>query len=264
MEANFRPGTGGGWVTPQPISGASSPAAGAIPTVTREPNTGEQWVYYTATSGQIMEANFQVSAGRWVTPEPISGSSGASTGSSPTAIRDEGTSEQWVYYTGTSGQVMEANFKVGAGGGWQAPVGISGSSPAAAGTTPAEIREPSSHEQWVYYIASSGPIMEANFLPTAPPPSWQAPVPISGSSTAVPITAFLGSVTGSGRADAMRMLRAGDGRTSGGTLDRTLVDAPFGCLPGYRSSMPRDVKGTSGRSAVDVTAKVPRAVRWSR
>ena len=123
MEANFRPGTGGGWQTPVPISGSSQATPGAAVTAVREPETGEQWVYYTSTSGQLVEANFRPSGSNpgWQTPEVIRSASPVP-GTTPSAIREPNTGEQWVYYTGTSGQVMEANFRPGTGGGWQTPV----------------------------------------------------------------------------------------------------------------------------------------------
>jgi hypothetical protein len=133
--------------------------------VIRDPDSGDTWVYYVNTSGQVAEWNWDGSS--W--QSGVIGGSVAS-GTTPTVVRDPVSGDVWIYYVNSSHQIAQWDWD---GSSWQS--GLIGGS-VASGASPAVVRNPTSGDTWVYYVNSSGQIAEWNWDGA----SWQGGV-IGGS-----------------------------------------------------------------------------------
>ena len=118
----------------------------------RDANSGDQWVYYTNSSGGISEWNWNGSTWHGGT---LGGS--IKTGTRPMVVRAHNSGDIWVYYANSSGEIAEWNWDSST---WHG--GTLGGS-VKAKTSPNVVRDPYTGDLWVYYVNSSGEIAEWNW-----------------------------------------------------------------------------------------------------
>jgi hypothetical protein len=148
-----------------PGSKGEEAAPGTSPTVVREPSTQETWVCFQSKSHGISAWNWSSGAG-WTEMElPKAklpeGESEVAAGTSPAVTREPGIAETCVYFQNKQGDVSAFNWSPGVG--WSEMVLPGSKEEAAAGTSPAVIREPSTSETWVYFQNKSHGISAWNW-----------------------------------------------------------------------------------------------------
>ncbi len=139
-----------GW-TYAPVTG-SSVSPGTKPAAILDAPSGTQWLYYNGnnangTGNTIRESWWTASSG-W---NDITLSANARPRTSPSVLRDAGSTNQWVFYHGSDDAVWVLGWTPGSG--WvnnRLGGGI------ASGSSPAAVRSTSTGEQWAYYAGTDG------------------------------------------------------------------------------------------------------------
>jgi hypothetical protein len=123
----------------------------AVPGIIRNASTGEQWVYYVGKNGsQVWQWWWNTTKAEWVGHDL--GGEEVAAGTSPTAVLNASTGEQWVYYVGKDHAIWQWWWNTTKAE-W---VGHDLGGEVATGTSPAVVQEPSTGEQWVYYVGKNG------------------------------------------------------------------------------------------------------------
>jgi hypothetical protein len=127
------------------------------PNVVLHQGSQQQWIYFVASDGALKYFNYNpATPGGWTGPFALSAEVAPNT--SPTAIIDPATYQQWVYYADPSGNIDYWNW-TGANG-WL-PYSLSAS--VAPGTSVATALDLTTKQQWVYYRDSGGSIFYWNW-----------------------------------------------------------------------------------------------------
>ena len=135
---------------------APAAAPGTSPSVVRESANGQMWVYYKTAQGNIEGLYWNASAGTWSAFDQWASAPAAAPGTSPTAVYDQSTGKQWIYYQTAAGNIDGLYWN--AAGAWSV-FNMWPSAPAAApGTSPTVVLDASTTSQWVYYQTAQGAI----------------------------------------------------------------------------------------------------------
>ena len=156
IEGLYWDASAGKWEAFDDWPSAPSAAPGTSPSAVLESGEGQMWVYYQTAQGTVDALYWDASAGKWFVFEPVPGAPAAAPGTSPTAVLDQKTGKQWIYYHTAQGNI-EGLYWNNAGS-WSA-FDMWPSAPAAApGTSPTVNIESGVGQQWVYYQAAQGNI----------------------------------------------------------------------------------------------------------
>ena len=136
---------------------AQAVASGTSPAVMRNPGTGAQWIYYHGTNNAICGMSFDASAGWSSGCQAGLAAQLAATGTSPTALRDASSGNQWIYYQGTSHALCGLNFD----GSWHS--GCQTGQAIGSANSPVAVRDETSGNQWIYYQDSAASVWGYSF-----------------------------------------------------------------------------------------------------
>jgi uncharacterized cupin superfamily protein len=156
IEGLYWDASAGTWTPFDSWPSAPAAAPGTSPSAVLESGVGQQWVYYQTVQGNIEALYWDASAGKWSEFDMWPSAPAAAPGTSPTAVLDQKTGKQWVYYHTAEGNI-EGLYWNNAGT-WSA-FDYWPSAPAAApGTSPTMVLESGVGQQWVYYQTAQGNI----------------------------------------------------------------------------------------------------------
>ena len=148
-------------------SGVQPAMAGTSPSALLEASTRDQTIYYVGSNGMICNVAMDHAGGRWY-DGCSSGVQPAMAGTSPSALLDEGSRDQVVYYTGANGRVCNVAMDHAAGS-WNDSC-VSSSESVLTGTSPAAIQDAMSRDQWAYHVG--GNAMVCNVALNAATATW--------------------------------------------------------------------------------------------
>jgi hypothetical protein len=140
-----------------PLGSGEAVAKNTSPTVVRDSTTGDQWVVYQGTDGQIYEWYLLDDGTGWHNVE-LGGGEAAAKGTSPTVVRDPTTWDQWVYYQGKNGEIY-CWYLLADGTGWH-NISLGSGEAVAKNTSPTVVRDSTTGDQWVVYQGTDGQIYE--------------------------------------------------------------------------------------------------------
>jgi uncharacterized cupin superfamily protein len=156
IEGLYWDASAGKWEAFDDWPSAPAAAPGTSPSAMLESSEGQMWVYYQTARGTIDALYWDASAGKWSVFEPVPSAPAAAPGTSPSAVLDQKTGKQWIYYHTAQGNI-EGMYWNNAGS-WSAFDMWPSAPAAAAGTSPTVNIESGVGQQWVYYQAAQGNI----------------------------------------------------------------------------------------------------------
>jgi hypothetical protein len=149
--------------------GGQAAAPETRPSVVRDAGSQNQWIYYIGSSNHLCLWGLTAAASTWTNYCPGGGQS-AAPDTSPVAVRDAGSQNQWIYYIGSSNHLCLWGLTAAASSWTNHCPG--GGQAAAPETRPSVVRDAGSQNQWIYYIGSNNQLCSWRQLLSAGTWTW--------------------------------------------------------------------------------------------